>query len=87
MTAGSVSDWYQFLDVTSAQEAVWELRRFASRLDIVREELETVCRTLSYTPDSEIYESLWITRISLGDAIEHLEDVAMRFPAAENQSA
>lgn len=81
--AGTIHEWYRFLDAHSDDEAVCEIRRLAGRLDSAYHELEQCYRSLAYAPDDELGEALRVCRTTLSDAVQQLLEVGARFRAGE----
>ena len=84
---GAIHDWYRFLDARSDDEAVSELRRHIARLDHARDFVDEVYRRLAFSPGGEIDELVSISRLSLSEAAEMLQQVAARFRAGEHHIA
>lgn len=83
MTTATIHEWYRFLDAHSDDEAVCELRRLSTRLHDVLVELDLNSRPLGYCPDPDVDQALRVSRSTLGEAIEFLEQTAGRFRAGE----
>ena len=84
---GLMHEWYRFLDARSDDEAVCELLRHSARLEIVYDELVKASRLLNYAPGGDVDAALAVTRATLGEAIEMLDDVVRRFRAGEHEVA
>jgi hypothetical protein len=81
--AGSLHQWYRFVDAHSDDEAVSTLLTHVSRLYHVQEDLRVPLSRLSYSPDAEVSQCLLTAFNAISEAMETLESVAARFRAGE----
>lgn len=87
MENGSIQEWYRFLDAHSDDEAVCELLRHSTKLEQVYDQLIGATRGLSYAPGGDVDQALNVARVTLGEAIEMVNDVVRRFRAGEHRVA
>lgn len=74
----SVHAWYRFLGAVSAEEALSDLMALVKRLDDAYEVLNYVLGLLASAPDSDVAETLRISRTGVDECIDMLWRVAQR---------
>jgi hypothetical protein len=85
--SGRLYEWFRFLDAHTGDEAVNALCNQMARLQDVYAEVAWVLRQLAGSPGGEVEEALRVARSALGEALELLDDVAMRLRAGERDAS
>lgn len=77
-SAISVHAWYRFLGAMTADEALSDLMTLVKRLDDAYEAMTYVLGLLSSAPDSDVTETLQISRTGVDECIDMLWRVAQQ---------
>jgi hypothetical protein len=81
---GTMSEWYQFLDARSDDEAVYQLRRRAAKLVDAHALVDEAFRLVAYAPGGEVDDAVQVARSALAEALDLVNDVVRRFRAGEH---
>ena len=80
-------EWYRYLDAHSDEEAASILGRHSSRLSDVYGDLVWELKQLAGCPDVDVEEMLRLARQAVGDTLDLLGEVAVRFRAGERDAS
>lgn len=84
---GEVRAWFHFLGVQTANDAAGELRRMVMRLDDAYDAVGYVLKLLAGSPGGAVEDVLRVTRTTLDEAMEMLDETVTQLRAGDPDAA